>query len=66
MNFVAEQDNLFLSPKDKYTLILESLLFLWKKGVVIKSDFGASFGSIGLKGGNLSPSVLTESEQGDA
>ena len=49
MNFVAEQDNLFLSPKDKYTLILESLLFLWKKGVVIKSDFGASFGSIGLK-----------------
>ena len=48
MNFVAEQDNLFLSPKDKYTLILESLLFLWKKGVVIKSEFGASFGSIVL------------------
>ena len=37
-----------------------------KKGAVIKSDFDASFCIIGLKGGNLSPSVLTESEQGDA
>ena len=37
-----------------------------KKGAVIKLEFDASFGSIGLKGGNLSPSVLTESKQGDA